>query len=186
MKVSRDEAQMALSTIDKVMSQTRRDLGRGAFPYYMLSWGAAWFLGYILSYFLPVHYLPWIWPSVTLPALLLSIVVAIRKAEPVTSPMRRRINRVWLAIFAYGGLVLWIAKPTTGEQFSTLIVTSIMLAYVVVGLLMQSIAFWVGLFITAMSLIGYHFLQPYYSLWMAFLGGGTLMASGAYILRKWK
>jgi hypothetical protein len=37
-----------------------------------------------------------------------------------------------------------------------------------------------------MSLIGYYLLQPYYSLWMAFLGGGTLMVSGVYILRRWK
>jgi hypothetical protein len=186
MNVSRDEAQKALSTIDEVMSQTRRDLGRGVFPYYMILWGAAWFLGYLLSYLLPVEYLSWIWPAVTLPALLMSFLLSLRRGEPVQSPMRRRISRVWLAIFGYGGLVLWIAEPTSGEQFSTLIVISIMLAYVVVGLMMQSAAFWVGLIITAMSLIGYYLLQPYYSLWIAFLGGGTLMVSGVYILRRWK
>jgi hypothetical protein len=67
-----------------------------------------------------------------------------------------------------------------------IIVLFAMLGYVIMGILVEPAAIWVGITTTGLALMGYFLLLPYYNLWMAFLSGGTLVAGGLYILRKWK
>ncbi len=47
------------------------------------------------------------------------------------------------------------------------------------------VALVLGLVITALALIGYFFLPDIFYLWMAFLGGGGMIALGVYIRNRW-
>jgi hypothetical protein len=186
MEVTREEAQKSLEDIQLVMARMRQAVAIGGTPYYMILWGAVWFLGYLASYFIQSSLQGWIWVALVIVGTVLSASLGFR------SGVRVRMQRVagpWLlaiAIVGYGALWLWIAQPQDPEQISLLIVTFCMFGYVVMGLLVERTAAWVGLLVTFLALVGYYLLREYFNLWMAFLGGGTLMASGAFIMRKWR
>jgi hypothetical protein len=40
--------------------------------------------------------------------------------------------------------------------------------------------------VTAFIVIGYLALPDFFNLWMAALGGGSLVAAGLYVLRAWR
>jgi hypothetical protein len=186
MKVTREEAQKSLEDIQLVMARMRRTIAIGGTPYYMILWGAVWFLGYLASHFIHSVLQGWIWVSLVVVGTVLSAYLGFRSGVQVRM---QRVAEPWLlaiAIVGYGALWLWVAQPKTPEQISLLIVTFTMFGYVIMGLLVERTAAWVGLLVTFLALVGYYLLREYFNLWMAFLGGGTLMASGAFIMRKWR
>ena len=186
MNVSRHEAQESLETIQQVATQMRKNIARGGAPFHMILWGVIWFLGFLSNHFVSDDYQGWIWLPLTTIGTILSAYVSYRASLRFRPQGAGRISLFGLVIIGYSVLWLWIANPTSGEQASTLVVTFIMFSYVVVGLWMERVLLWVGLLTTAMTLIGYFVFPGYYNLWMAFLGGGTLAASGFYIQRMWK
>jgi hypothetical protein len=186
MKVSRHEAQESLEAIQQAAAHMRKNIARGGAPFYMILWGAIWFIGFLSNHFVSEDYQGWIWLPLTTIGAILSAYFGYRASLRIRSQGTGRLFLFGLVLLSYSALWLWIARPTSGEQASTLVVTFIMFSYVVVGLWMERVLLWVGLLTTAMTLIGYFVFPGYYNLWMAFLGGGTLAASGLYIQRRWK
>jgi hypothetical protein len=71
-------------------------------------------------------------------------------------------------------------------HFGAIQATIPMFAYVVMGLWLDHFILWIGLAVTALTLVGLFFLQPYFWLWMAVTGGGMLLGTGLYIRYQWK
>ncbi|HEY42697.1 MAG TPA: hypothetical protein G4O11_01820 [Anaerolineae bacterium] len=186
MDVSRQEAQESLQVIHEVAAQMRRNVARGGGPYYMVLWGAIWFLGFLMSHFVHDIYQGWVWLTLVFIGTVASAYLGYRFRSKVRSQIDVRFTHLWFAIIAYSSIWMWLAQPKTGEQASVLITSFMMFAYVVIGLWIERTAAWVGLIVTAFALLSYVLIRDYYFLCMAFLGGGTLMFSGFYILRKWK
>jgi len=186
MKVSRDDAQQALDAIQQVTIHTRRVIASGSSPYYMILWGVIWFAGFLSDYFITGIDAGWIWMGAAGIGTVLSIVIGFRTSLNVRLTGNKRMSILPVVIIGYSLIVVWISQPVTGEQISVIIVLFAMLGYVIMGVLIEPVAIWVGLITTALALIGYFLLLPYYNLWMAFLSGGTLVLGGCYILRKWK
>lgn len=186
MNVSRSEAQEALEAVRRVSNQLRQSVASGSTPYYMILWGAIWFLGYIASHFTRDLLTGWIWLGLVGAGTVISFIVGMHFRTKMRSGSFGRVMYLWIALMVYASLVWWIAAPTKGEQASMLIVVFCMFGYVITGLWMEPTAAWVGAITTALAMIGYTFFLPYFYLWMAFLGGGTLILSGIYILRRWR
>ncbi len=186
MDVSQQEAKESLQAIQDVAAQMRRNVARSGSPYFMVLWGAIWFLGFLTSHFVDEMYLGWIWVPLVLLGSISSAYLGYRFRSRVRSQIDIRFTYLWIAIMAYSAIWMWLAQPRTGAQASVLITCFIMFAYVVIGLWMEPAAAWVGLIVTAFAILVYLLIPEYYFLSMAFLGGGTLMFSGFYILRKWK
>jgi hypothetical protein len=186
MKVSREDAQEALNSIQRVTMQTKRAIASGSSPYYMILWGIIWFLGFISNFFIKGLTGGWVWIGVVGIGIVISITIGVRSSVRIRETTNKRFALLPLAVIAYSLLVIWISQPLTGEQISVIIVLFAMLGYVIMGILFEPAAIWVGTITTGLALIGYFLLLPYYNLWMAFLSGGTLVAGGLYILRKWK
>ncbi|MGD8554546.1 MAG: hypothetical protein PVJ32_03845 [Anaerolineales bacterium] len=186
MDVSREEAKETLAAIQQAAAQMRRTIAHSSSPYYMILWGAIWFVGYICSHFITDILIGWIWLSLTGLGTLASALLGVRIQTRLRTAGDKRYAYLWLSIIAYSILFIWIAKPTVGEQASLLLVIFLMFGYVVMGIWLYRSALWVGLLITSLALIGYYLFLSYFYLWMAFLGGGTLIASGLFILRRWR
>jgi hypothetical protein len=186
MNVSKHEAQEALEAVQQVSDQLRQAIASGSTPYYMILWGAIWFLGYISSYFTRGLLTGWIWLGLTISGSILSFILGMRFRTRMRDNSAARVVYLWISLMAYASLIWWIAAPTRGEQASMLIVIFCMFGYVITGLWMEPTAAWVGVITTVLAAIGYAFFLPVFYLWMAFLGGGTLILSGIYILRRWK
>ena len=184
MGITQEEALASLEAVKQVNRHLRRSISGGAAPYYLLLWGIVWFVGFIADQFLPPSIAGWIWMGMGVTVGLLSAILGARFHAKVRTPITRRISLLWLAIFAFGALWIWVAQPLERNQVSIMVVTVVMFGYVVMGLWFGGILTWVGLGVTALALIGYFFLPEWFSLWMAFLGGGTLFFSGVHLLRQ--
>ncbi|MFQ5615402.1 MAG: hypothetical protein ACE5GO_02950 [Anaerolineales bacterium] len=187
MNITPDEAQQSLSAIQQVTTQTRRAVAHGGGPYFMFIWGGVWFLGFLTSHFLAsAALLGGIWTTLSGLGMVATFLTGARLGRRVHGPLGARIGLFWLALTGYGVLWVWLTRPTSGEQMSMMIVTIAMFGYVVMGLWLGGIFAWVGLGTTALALLGYFLFPTYFNLWMAFLGGGALVGSGVYILRRWR
>jgi hypothetical protein len=186
MNVSKQEAQEALEAVQRVSDQLRHAVASGGTPYYLIMWGAILLLGYIGSHFITGLLTGWIWLGLAGTGSVLSFVIGMYFRMKMRTGSFRRILYLWLGIMVWASLIWWIASPSTGEQASLLTVVIFMFGYVVTGLWMEPTATWVGLITTALAVIGYTFFLPFFYLWLAFLGGGTMILSGVYILRRWK
>lgn len=184
MAVTQEEALASLEAINNVNAQMRKSIAGGAAPYYLLLWGIVWIVGFTADQFLPQTIAGWIWIGMGITIGILSGFLSARFHAKVRSPLTKRISFLWLAIFAFGALWIWITQPLDAPQVSIMVVTIVMFGYVIMGIFFGGILTWVGLGITALALIGYYFLQEWYSLWMAFIGGGTLFITGLALLRQ--
>jgi hypothetical protein len=128
----------------------------------------------------------WIWIALVSIGILISAVIGFRVSSRIRIPGKKRFTLLPAVIIAYSLLIIWIAQPMTDEQISVLVVLFTMFGYVIMGVLVEPVAIFVGILTTILTLIGYFFLLPYYNLWMAFLSGGALVLGGTYILHKWK
>ena len=186
MDVSQLEAKESLQAIQEVAAHMRRNVARSGSPYFMVLWGAIWFLGFLTSHFVDAMYLGWVWMTLVSLGTVSSAYLGYSFRSKVRSEIDIRFTYLWVAIMAYSAVWMWLAQPRTGAQASVLNTCFIMFAYVVIGLWMERVAAWVGLIVTAFAILVYLLIPEYYFLSMAFLGAGTLMLSGFYILRKWK
>jgi hypothetical protein len=186
MNISKHEAKEALEAVQLVSNQMRQSLATGSTPYYMILWGAIWFLGYIGSHFTQDFFTGWIWLGLVGTGMVVSFILGMYFRTKMRFGSYGRVMFLWISLMIYAALVWWIAAPSSGEQASMLIVIFCMFGYVITGIWMEPTAAWVGGITTALAMIGYAFFLPYFYLWMALLGGGTLILSGIYILRRWK
>lgn len=186
MDLTREEAESSILAIQEVMDQTRRAIARTAGPSYSILWGAIWFVGYMLSYFVEERFLGWIWIPLVLIGSAANAILGVRYGSRVRVPGSSRVYYFWLALFLYGLVWIFLANPAEGKTVSVYIVSVLMFGFVALGLWTSRVLILVGLVVTALALVGYLLLNPYFYLWMAFLGGGTLFSSGIYMQRIWK
>lgn len=185
MNITTDEAQASLKLIDQITKQTRRRLTIGGGAYYLILWGAIWFLGNLASQFLSGAQAGKVWIILDMLGILVSFWIGYRRGSRIRSPLGNRIGLMWLAILVYGALILWISSPQSGNQANLLISVVVMLGYVLSGLWLGRLISGVGILITLVALLGYLAFPAYFSLWMAVFGGGVLLGSGLMILRRW-
>lgn len=184
MKLTADEARTSLEMIELVSRQARRYFTASGGAYYLILWGAIWFLGNLSSQFLPAQ-AGWVWMILDTIGIVVSIGIGFRLGARVRSPMGNRIGLMWLTTLVYGALIVWASRPADTNQANLLFSLVIMLGYIMTGFWLERRLLWVGLFVTIAALVGYLMLPAYFSLWMAIFGGGVLFASGLIFLRRW-
>jgi hypothetical protein len=115
----------------------------------------------------------------------------------VRSPEGWRIGIFWGALVGYFDLWIFLLWPFFGADrlrsleyeraFTAVIATVPMFAYVVMGLWRrEDYIVWLGLGVTALTLIGLFFVPAWFFLWMAGLGGGALLLTGVLARRQWR
>ncbi len=187
--ISPDEAREALALVEQTTRQLRRSLAHGGMPYFLIIWGLVWTLGFGATHFLgttsPKAGI--VWNVLVLLGAVASFGVGAYLGKRVRSPQGLQIAFFWLIWIMYSALIVYFARPRTGDQVSLLISLLAMMGYVVSGLFYRSrFLAGLGLVVTVIMIIGYLAFPAYFNLWMAALGGGSLIAAGAYILYAWR
>lgn len=176
-----------LRVIRQVMEQTRRSIAMGGGGYFMIIWGVVWLLGFLNSQFLTGPMEGWIWLALDTLGIIATLAVGFRLGTRMRVRPGWRLGVFWLALLIYGGLWVWILRPPDAMRGALFIVTVAMFGYVVMGLWLASgLIAWVGVGVTGLVVAGYCLIPAYFAAWMALLGGGTLIGSGMYILRRWR
>jgi len=189
MNISPTEAEEALAAVQAMMQKTRRAISSSGGYVFMIVWGAIWLLGFLNSQFLPEHTAGYVWIGLDVLGGILSAVVGIRMnrgvrtSTPTTSS--KRIAFFWLLLFFYVVAAIAVAWPVDGKQLAMFIILFVTVGWIAMGLLLSFASVWWGLGLLALSLIGYFLLPGIFYLWMAFLGGGGMIALGIYVRNRW-
>jgi hypothetical protein len=189
MTISKEEARQALLDIDSTMRSTRLAIANGCASPMLILWGCIWIAGYTANQFLgPRSGIAWMCLS-TIGALF-----SIRLRRPTKNPNGPKIGIFWFALFAYSVMWAWLLfgpRPGTSNlanvnRMSAYFATIPMFAYVVGGQWFGRFFTILGLSVTALTFLGLWLVPNWFQLWMAVMGGGSLIGSGVYIRRFWK
>jgi hypothetical protein len=187
MTITPSEAEEALAAIRNVSQQMRRALNAWGIAYHLIIWGIIWLIGFTCSQFiLAPAAAGYIWMGLDLVGAGLSWYFGIKMGRRFRSPFGARVGLFWLALMVYGFLGMWFVHPVNAREGALLLVIFLMFAWVAMGIWVETRISWLGLFVTALALIGYFFLPDFFFIFMAVLGGGSLLGTGLYILRNWK
>ena len=188
--ISPDEAREALELIEKTTRQMRRAVAHGGIPYFLFIWGIVWVLGFGSTHFLGADspQVGTLWMVLDTLGLVASILVGWRLSHRVRSIHYGPVVGVfWLTWMVYGGLIVYFARPQSGDQLSLLISLLAMFGYVTTGIIYRSRFLGVlGALVTLFIVGGYLIIPAYFNLWMAILGGGSLVAAGLYMRYAWR
>jgi predicted neutral ceramidase superfamily lipid hydrolase len=180
-----DRALDDLKAIRQIMERTRRGGGKTG-GWYMILWGAIWFVGFLGNQFLPDETAGLLWFGLNIPGAAISVWLGVRSGRQggVRSTAWRPILLWWLALFIFDGLMIWLFQLHTGRDLTLLITLTVALGFVLFGLFVYWVISAVGVLV-AVLVVGTAVLLPdYLYLVMAFLGGGLLMGSGIWFVRS--
>ena len=179
--LSRDEATASLKDIQRTQGRSVEAYGYASGAPFLILWGAIWFLGYGATDLVP-QYANWSWPALIVVGFAASAAIGMR-TKSGNARQGLRFMATWLAMAAYVTATMAVMHPTRDEQMGAFIPLLVAFIYVVMGIWMGLRFVIAGVAIAALTLGGYFLLASHFSLWMAFVGGGTLVATGMW-LRK--
>ena len=192
MNVSQEDARASLSTIQDVSIQTKRAVTSAYANPLLILWGTLWVIAFTATHF----YIDYAFHIFIAMSVVGSVGTAIifrllhSKASFRDDPSERigwRIAAFWILLLVYITIWLFLLTPFSGIQCNAFICTAGLFAYVVMGLWFGSTFMIVlGLAMTGVTLVGFYLLTSYYCLWMAMMGGGTLLGTGLYIRVRWR
>jgi MFS family permease len=192
MNVSNEDAQASLAAVTETMLRTRKAIAAGYSSPLLILWGLLWVAAYTASHFY-LKYADVIFGAMAGVGLLGTFFVLrrVKQTMPVKEPAEEKLNwrigGLWWLLFIYAFIWLNLFRPVNGMQMNAFISTAVMFAYVIIGLWFAAyFMVWLGLAVTATTLIGFYLLTPYYCLWMAVTAGGLLLGTGLYLHAKWR
>ncbi len=192
MNVSQEEAQASLSKVRDVTVQTHRAITSVYVSPLLILWGVLWIVSYTLAqFYLTYSFYIFMTESVIGcigTAVIFWLLLSKAPVRDTSSPgILWRIALFWISLYVYAIIWLFLFAPFNGRQCNVFLCTTAMFAYVVMGLWFTSYFMIVlGLAVTAATLVGYYFIETYYCLWMAIIGGVAFLGAGLYIRLRWR
>jgi hypothetical protein len=189
-KLDSENAQESLDAIEEVMAQTRKAIASTYANPLLILWGALWVASFTAAQFYLVyaHYI--FWGMGAIGGVGTFIICRISHTQPYVRTSIRsgwRLLWFWVLLIVYAFIWLSILAPFNGMQLNAVFSTAAMFGYIVIGLWFGSyFMVWLGLAVTAMTLVGFYFIPHYYCLWMAITGGGAILCTGLYIRLRWR
>jgi len=178
MTLSHDEAESALRAVAEAEARSLRAYGYQQASPHLLLWGCLWILGYGMTEFWP-HQWTAIWSAVVAVGLVASFGLGMRKKPP--KEFYSRFAAIALTAFAFIFAVIAIMAPRSGNQIGALIPLTVAVGYALLGIWRGPRFYISAAVIAALTLGGYFFLPDHFNLWMAALGGGSLVLVGFWL-----
>lgn len=184
--MDRNEAADDLKIIREIMTRTRQtEDGRDG--WIMIVWGIIWMVGFGISQFVTGHITGILWAILNTIGLTLTFVLAFSGSRSgVRSPLWRLILLWWLSLLVFDGLIVWLYRIKVDESLMLLIVLTIALGYIQFGLFTHAMISLAGLAIAVLIVTAYLVVPDYLFLSIALIGGGILIGTGAWFVRKRK
>jgi len=180
MPLSPNEAAETLKDISQVERRSATAYGNNAASPHLIMWGIIWILGYGGIYYLPGR--PYIFPVLSLAGVVGSFVIAARGKKERSSGYSWRYLASIVALFAFITALFAVNPPTRDAQVAAFFPLLVSLAYMLMGIWARLIRIGVvGVAIGVLTVAGYFYLQDYYLLWLAVVGGGALVLGGLWM-----
>lgn len=182
MSIDRDSASASLAEIASVERRTREALIYAGSSWSLLVWGVLVAAGYVLTHF----YLEWgnvIWSIVLGIGMVLTVIFHVLKTRVSERVWDRRVTYALFVMVAFG--IYWesLIGQHRGRELSAFWPTLFMFGYVIAGFWLGRFFTICGVIVTALTLVGYFWIGPWFYLWMAVVAGGGLLAGGLWLRR---
>ncbi|HEY5085276.1 MAG TPA: hypothetical protein VII48_12165 [Rhizomicrobium sp.] len=147
---------------------------------FLILWGLIWIAGYGGMAMLPEQQAGWLWFALSAAGTGISIWLGNTRAK-ARGRSGWRFGALVVIAFAFTFALFSVLPPTNELQvgaFSPLLLAAI---YAAIGL-WQGLRFvLVAVFLTAATLGAYFFLKDFFFVWMAVVGGGSLLLTGLWM-----
>jgi hypothetical protein len=177
------EAASALSDINEIGRRVRQSTIYHLSSLLLIMWGALVFASNIASFLWP-RSAGYVWLAVYVAGVAGSF--AISSAGYARTRLRSVDIRMLLAFLLFIAFGIfssnWLGHFTP-RQLGTFWAIYFMLVYTIAGLWIGYAFVAIGLSITALTLIGYFFVGPWFEPWMAAVNGGGLILGGLWMRR---
>jgi CHASE2 domain-containing sensor protein len=185
MNVNPTEAERALASIRETEDQMHKAMNASGGGYQMLIWGAIMLIGYTLNQFadhLTTALVASVWIVLSVLGNAVSVVMSARMARKFHSPLGARIGAMLPIFILFGVVAAFFVHPAGPREINLLIYLLVMLWLAMMGLWVKLSMLWISLIFTALMLFGYVVLPDYFFLWLAIVGGGSMIGSGLFLL----
>jgi hypothetical protein len=182
--IDRQQATEALADIDDIVQRVRQSQIYNSASWIMIWWGALVFAGNIANYFWP-YYATFIWPAVNIAGIVGTLIISglVHRRTGVRT-FDGRVFMAYLLFFAFGNLCAQVFGHYGPRELGAFWPIYFTLFYILAGLWFGRAFVAIGLGITALTLIGYFFVDgAVFLLWMAVVNGGGLVLSGLWMRR---
>lgn len=180
MTLSSEQASQALREVEAVSHRSGQLYRYQRFAPMLVLWGVVWLIGFGLTNFFPAR-VSWIWMTLDVIGVGGCIYLGCRGKHAATNGSAWRWLASIVVILAFYIVVLNIFQPVTGQQSAALIALIVALFYVLSGVWVGARLTITGAAMAALTLVGYYLFPAYFFLWMAALGGGSLMLAGLWL-----
>ena len=155
-------------------------------------WGLIWIAGYSGTDLLvrqgAIHGINWLWSSLTLLGFAGSWIIGRRQRlarNPGAHAEGHGIGLRWmltlLAMWSFVIATFTVMRPYNPAATGAFIPLLVALAYAVFGIWRGMRFLYAGIAVAALTLGGFFYLPQYFLLWMAFVGGGSLILVGLWL-----
>lgn len=162
-----------------------------ASPHFVM-WGLIWIIGYSSSYLLPNYgfrnYVNWPWFALTVLGIMGAFYLGrqqsrrLSPAEQVAERARGfRIGMSFLALWLFVLATFIVMRPVQPIATGAFIPLLAALAYSLFGIWRGLRFLYAGIAVAALTLGGFLYLREFFLLWMAFVGGGSLILVGLWL-----
>ncbi len=178
MSLSPNEAAQSLREATVIQKRSAEVYGYSLCAPYFFIWGLVWVAGYAGQALAPAR-TGWIWPGSVLAGILATVVAGkMQKMRP-----HWRVGAAFGLIFAFSCALFAVIPPRNDLQAGAYWPLLFAALYAGVGLWFGTRYMIVGAILAAAALGGYFFLPGIFFLWMALVGGGSLILTGFWLRR---
>ena len=181
--IQRQEAATTLQEIARAERQSGQAYHYQKASPHLFLWGLIWIVGYAATYARPRWHL--LWTILTIIGVLGSFWIGRRaRTKESRASYGWRYALTFIAVFLFIVALFAILPPQSSLQIDAFFPLLIAIWYVLMGIWTRAIRVAVlGLALGLLTVGGYFWLQPYFLLWMAGLGGGALILGGFWLRR---
>jgi hypothetical protein len=192
MNISRDDASLALDAVLAADQRVREFKGAREASPHLIFWGLAWFFANGVTGLAPQH-AGKAWLAVLVIGAVFTTWIVVRQSRQrqaghsYTAQERAAIGRratiLGTTVLAFFPAMLAVLAPLSAMQNNAFISLFWAFAYIASGAWFGTRMVVAGIVTAVATLVGFFLLPGHYFLWMALVGGGSLLLAGLW-LRK--
>ena len=182
MTIDPREAASALDDIAGVERRMREALYYGGSASILVVWGVVWAIGHVITQFSPAN-ANLAWLALDAFGVIGAVVIAYRRGQARRHDWDWRLSAAFVITIGFG--LFWQCLLGNGQwrEVSVFWATLFMFTYILAGLWIGRFFVICGAAVTALTLAGYFWSGPWFELWMAVVGGGSLVLGGLWLRR---
>lgn len=180
MSIPAREAADALENIERAQRRSVSAFHDQMASPHLILWGGIWMIGYSVSYLWTRGHL--VWFALAPAGFVASWWIGRRRFKAKPRSFAWQYPSTLLAVFLFVEGLFAIMPPKSGLQVAAFFPLLIALWYLLQGIWTRAIRICaLGLALGVLAVCGYLWLEPYFLLWMAGVGGGALVLGGLWM-----